>query len=157
MSEHRIEGSRPAGRSGGRIVVGVDGSDGGRRALDWAMHEAATRNGTVQAVMAWRWDTDDPGPADGEPAAARAERILRDEIAEHVAAVPAHAGVTVAAEVVEGRAADVLVRAAGDADLLVLGSHGHDRVYRTVLGSVAQECVEAATCPVVVIPQGWRS
>ena len=36
------------------IVVGVDGSDGGRRALDWATREAATRGGTVQAVIAWR-------------------------------------------------------------------------------------------------------
>ena len=121
------------------------------------MHEAATHGGTVQAVMSWRWDTEAPGPAVGESAPARAERILHDEIAEHVGAVPAHAGVTVASEVVEGRAADVLVRAAQDADLLVLGSHGHDRVYRTVLGSVAQECVESARCPVVVIPQGWGS
>jgi nucleotide-binding universal stress UspA family protein len=141
-----------------RIVVGVDGSEGGRRALDWAMQEAATRGGTVQAVMSWRWDTEEPAPERrGESGPARAERILRDEIAEHVGAVPAHADVAVAAEVVEGRPADVLVRAAQDADLLVLGSHGHDRVYRTVLGSVAQECVQAARCPVVVIPQGWTS
>jgi nucleotide-binding universal stress UspA family protein len=153
MSEHR----GGPGSGGERIVVGVDGSDGGRRALDWAMHEAATRGGTVQAVMSWRWDTEDPVRAGGESALARAERILRDEIAEHVAAMPAHGRVTVAEEAVEGRAADVLVRAAREADLLVLGSHGHDRVHRTVLGSVAQECVEAATCPVVVIPQGWRS
>jgi nucleotide-binding universal stress UspA family protein len=140
-----------------RIVVGVDGSEGGRRALDWAIHEAAGRGATVQAVMSWRWDTEQPEPEGDESAAARAERILHDEVAEHVAAVPAHATVPVAEEAVEGRPADVLVRAASDADLLVLGSHGHDRVYRTVLGSVAQEVVESARCPVVVIPPGWGS
>jgi nucleotide-binding universal stress UspA family protein len=148
-----LEGG-PEGQGTGTIVVGVDGSEGGRRALDWAMHEATTRGGTVQAVMSWRWDTE-PVAATGESAPERAERVLRDEIAEHMGGVPAHAGVTVASEAVEGRAADVLVRVSRDADLLVLGSHGHDRVYRTVLGSVAQECVESARCPVVVIPQGW--
>jgi nucleotide-binding universal stress UspA family protein len=50
----------------------------------------------------------------------------------------------------------VLCQAARDADLLVLGSHGHDRVYHTVLGSTAEECVESAGCPVVVIPARWH-
>jgi nucleotide-binding universal stress UspA family protein len=140
-----------------RIVVGVDGTDGGRRALRWAVHEAASRGGTVQAVMSWRWDTDDEPAGSGVEGSGRqrAEQTLRTEIADQSAAVPATAAITVAAEVVEGRAAQVLVEAARDADLLVLGSHGHDRVYRTVLGSVAQEVVEAAPCPVVVIPSAW--
>jgi nucleotide-binding universal stress UspA family protein len=142
-----------------RIVVGVDGTDGGRRALRWAVHEAATRGGTVQAVMSWRWDTDDEtavaGSGTGGSGRERAEQTLRTEIADQTGAVPSTAAIAVAAEVVEGRAAQVLVEAARDADLLVLGSHGHDRVYRTVLGSVAQEVVEAAPCPVVVIPSAW--
>ena len=33
------------------IVVGVDGSDGGRRALDWAVGEAGARNSAVVAVV----------------------------------------------------------------------------------------------------------
>lgn len=144
-------------RAGASIVVGVDGSEGGRRALDWAMNEAATRGGTVEAVMSWRWDIDEPAPAGEASPAERAEAILREQVAEHVAAVPGHGRVTVATQVLEGRAAEVLVRVARDADLLVLGSHGHDRVYHTVLGSVAQECVEMARCPVVVIPQAWGS
>lgn len=141
-----------------RMVVGVDGSAGGRRALRWALQEAAARGDRVEAVMSWRWDTEEPAPERrGEPGPQRAERILREEIAGQLAAVPAFGRVSVNARVLEGRAADVLVQAAQDADLLVLGSHGHDRVYRTVLGSVAQECVESARCPVVVIPQAWDS
>ncbi|HEY7224759.1 MAG TPA: universal stress protein [Micromonosporaceae bacterium] len=139
-----------------RIVVGVDGTDGGRRALGWALHEAAARGSAVQAVTAWRWDTAEPTES-VENARQAAQRTLKDEIAAEIAAVPATAQVPVAAEVVEGRAADVLCRVARDADMLVLGSHGHDRVYHTVLGSTAQECVEAAECPVVVIPSAWRS
>jgi len=134
-----------------RIVVGVDGTDGGRRALDWALHEAAARGSTVQAVMSWRWDTAEPTQSSDETQRA-AQRTLRAELAAQTATTR----VPVAAEVVEGRAADVLCDAARDADLLVLGSHGHDRLYHTVLGSTAQECVENAHCPVVVIPAAVR-
>lgn len=131
-----------------RIVVGVDGSDGGRLALRWAVHEASTRGGTVQAVSAWECTDLDPARAD-DPIEVRehAEQALADEIA----ALPS-SGVVIAAEVVEGRAARVLCAAARDADLLVLGGHGHSRVWHTVLGSVSEECVRDATCPVVVVP-----
>jgi nucleotide-binding universal stress UspA family protein len=138
-----------------RIVVGVDGTDGGRRALGWALHEAGARGSTVQAVMSWRWDTAEPTQS-GDESRAAAERILRAEVDAQTAAVPATASIPVAEEVVEGRAADVLCDAAREADLLVLGSHGHDRVYHTVLGSTAEECVERAQCPVVVIPATWQ-
>jgi nucleotide-binding universal stress UspA family protein len=36
-----------------RIVVGVNGSEGSTRALEWAVTEAANRGGSVQAVMAY--------------------------------------------------------------------------------------------------------
>jgi nucleotide-binding universal stress UspA family protein len=131
------------------IVVGVDGSDGGRRALQWAVQEAATRGGTVQAVAVWRWDLPSGGldlttsPDDPKQ---RAEELL----AREVAALPP--GMPVASQVLEGRPGASLAAAARSADLLVLGSHGHSRVWHTVLGSVAEECVRTATCPVVVIP-----
>ncbi|GIJ78695.1 Nucleotide-binding universal stress protein, UspA family [Micromonospora phaseoli] len=134
------------------IVVGVDGSDGGRRALRWAVQEAAGRGGTVQAVTAWRWDGLDggamvaPNPIEEEE---RAHALLAREIA---AVTRDGTAAPVAAEVVEGRPADVLSAAARGADLLVLGSHGHGRLRHTVLGSVSEECVRKATCPVVVIP-----
>ncbi|MBQ1049043.1 universal stress protein [Micromonospora sp. C51] len=134
------------------IVVGVDGSDGGRRALRWAVGEAAERNGTVQAVTAWRWDGLDggamvaPNPIEEEE---RATALLAREIGEVTRGTSA---TPVSAEVVEGRPADVLTAAARGADLLVLGSHGHGRLRHTVLGSVSEECVRKATCPVVVLP-----
>jgi nucleotide-binding universal stress UspA family protein len=58
----------------------------------------------------------------------------------------------VATEVLEGRPADVLAAAGATADMLVLGSHGHSRVRHTVLGSVSEDCIRKAACPVVVIP-----
>ena len=37
----------------GRIVVGVDGSQGARAALEWALAEARLRGDTVEVVHAW--------------------------------------------------------------------------------------------------------
>lgn len=136
-----------------RIVVGVDGSPGGRLALKWALREAARRGGTIQAVIAWQWDGPAAAPVpDVYPEAAkdRAVQILSRELdatmADFVTPPP------VATEVVQGSPGAVLTRAAQDADLLALGSHGHGRLHRAVLGSVSEECIRHASCPVVVVP-----
>jgi nucleotide-binding universal stress UspA family protein len=135
------------------IVAGVDGSEGGRRALEWAAREAAARGGAVQAVIAWSWDGMEYGPiAATYPGqeSERARRVLDREIQDLVARMGS--SLPIAAEVVEGRPADALSAAGRAADLLVLGSHGHSRVRHTVLGSVSEDCIRKATCPVVVIP-----
>ncbi|HET8661357.1 MAG TPA: universal stress protein [Micromonosporaceae bacterium] len=134
-----------------RIVVGVDGSPGGRLALRWALREAARRGGTVQAVIAWQWD----GPESSvvtSPEAAK-DRAVQTLYRELDAAVTDFVTPpTVATEVVRGTPSLVLTRAAEDADLLVLGSHGHGRLHHAVLGSVSEDCVRRACCPVVVVP-----
>ena len=133
-----------------RIVVGVDGSEGSRRALRWAVQEAGHRAGTVQAIAAWTWDgLDLPPRAATRPDEehGRAAELLEREI-ESLGPVE----VTVASEAVEGLPAEVLASAARDADLLVLGSHGHGRVRHSALGSVPHACVRKATCPVVILP-----
>ena len=140
-------------KSSNLIVVGVDGSEGGRRALRWAVSEAARRGGAVQAVIAWRWDgIETLPPVVYTPAEEheRAGRVLRDEVQALSATQPVD--VPISEEVVEGRPADVLTAAARGADLLVLGSHGHGRVWHKVLGSVSDECVRKASCPVVILP-----
>ncbi|GAB7044766.1 MULTISPECIES: universal stress protein [Catenuloplanes] len=135
------------------ITVGVDGSDGGRRALDWAVREAVARGGAVRAVSVWLWD----GYADGavvgltprEQAAYVTEvlhRDIEDVTRRYGSSVP------ITAEVVEGTPAAVLTTAARDGDLLVLGSHGHGRIRHGLLGSVSESCIHAGPCPVVVIP-----
>lgn len=135
------------------IVVGVDGSEGGERALRWAVAEAVHRSTAVQAVIAWRWDGIETLPPVAYTAAEerdRATEILRRAVDEITDAE--RAGVAISEQVIEGRPADVLTAAARRADLLVLGSHGHSRVWHTVLGSVSEECVRKAGCPVVVVP-----
>jgi nucleotide-binding universal stress UspA family protein len=132
-----------------RIVVGVDGSEGGHRALRWAVHEAAARNGSVQVVTAWAAEASDVPPAATPEEQHQAAVAALSRTVESVAAP---AGLSVATEVVRGRAADVLTAAAHDADLLVLGSHGHGRLHHAALGSVSDACIRKAGCPVVVVP-----
>ncbi|WP_045746663.1 universal stress protein [Actinoplanes rectilineatus] len=139
------------------IVVGVDGSDSGLRALDWAARHATGRNTAVQAVMAWAWDGIEAdvltvtSPQEQQRLAAEIlDRQVKTVVAEHGSHLP------IAAETIEGNPAIVLTTAARGADLLVLGSHGHGRLRHSVLGSVSEECIRKATCPVVVIPSRDR-
>lgn len=136
------------------IVVGVDGSPAAQRALAWAASEVGRRREptSVQAITAWQWDpvgelesvaVRAPDPRDA------AERALTHAIAVARAAFP---DVAIAGEVLEGDPAAALIRASADADMIVLGSHGHSEVFHAALGSVADACVRGATCPVVVIP-----
>jgi nucleotide-binding universal stress UspA family protein len=135
------------------LVVGADGSPASDRALEWALDEARRRRATVRVVTTFG-PVQHGGTLD-EPTAARHAR----EAAEHVQAEqltrvagPYREDVSLAAEVVEGRAVERLVDAARHARLLVVGSHGYGRLQQLLVGSVAAGCIRAAGCPVVVLP-----
>ena len=63
---------------------------------------------------------------------------------------PPDAPVTVRA--LTGTAADELINASEDADLLVVGARGAGGFARLVLGSVSTQVTHHALCPVVVVP-----
>jgi nucleotide-binding universal stress UspA family protein len=135
------------------IVVGVDGSDGGRRALDWAVREADVLGSAVQAVTAWSWQGSETRlgvAASRREAKEKATRRLTGDIRAFVTRNGSPR--PIAAEVIEGDPVEVLAAAGRAGDLLVLGSHGHGRVRQAVLGSVSAACIRKATCPVVVVP-----
>ncbi len=54
-------------------------------------------------------------------------------------------------EVVSGSAARILIDESANADLLVIGSRGHGPVVGAIIGSVSQQCVAHAHCPVLVV------
>lgn len=139
-----------------KIVVGVDGSDGSKHALGWAVEEARLRGAHVVALHAW--DVPLAGP-DVTPFPKVDLASLVTELqagAEQFAAamvlevVGDDQDVTVEPAAVEGPAASVLVEAARDASLLVVGSRGHGGFAGLLLGSVSQECAQRASCPVVI-------
>ena len=62
-----------------------------------------------------------------------------------------HPAVNVETAVIEGPPARVLVALSADADLLVVGSRGRGGFSELLLGSVSQQCVHHARCPVTVV------
>jgi nucleotide-binding universal stress UspA family protein len=139
-----------------RIVVGVDDSSGARLALTWAIGEARLRGATLVVVhcyrLAYGWIDESPDVARWEKrAAASAVEMVDRLVGDAVSGQPA---VRVEKVVVEGGAADRLLDAARDADLLVVGSRGRGGFTGMLLGSVSQHCVTHASCPVVVVHDG---
>lgn len=142
----------------GRVVVGVDGSQGSESALRWAMAYAQQAGAAVEAVSAWQYPDMYgysygylPSMPDGGNFSAAAQKALDEAVAQvrdHLAHPAA-----VATRVSEGHPAHVLVEAARDARLLVVGSRGHGTFVGALLGSVSQHCVQHAPCPVVVVPR----
>lgn len=139
------------------IVVGVDGSEHSRRALEWAVREAGVRGAAltvlaVHQVASNHW-TGHPElyPAD-QPATEAVRRAAEDAVQKVVSQVgdPGPASVTVRA--VSGLAAQELVGASSDADLVVVGSRGGGGFSKLLLGSVSHQVVTHAACPVAVIP-----
>jgi len=53
--------------------------------------------------------------------------------------------------VIKGHPARVLLDIAAGADLLVVGSRGHGEFAAALLGSVSQNCVHHASCPVLIM------
>jgi nucleotide-binding universal stress UspA family protein len=136
-----------------RIVVGIDGSQSSREALAWAVGEACARGGRVEAVHAWQVPAAaycGPGAIalDARSYESEAERVL-DEIVDSTAT----AGLAEPIEriVACGSPARTLLDVAKGADLLVVGSRGRGGFAGLVLGSVSQQCVHHAPCPVVVV------
>ena len=139
------------GEQGQRIVVGVDGSEPSKAALRWAIRQAKLTGASVDAVTAWRYPTGYGwGPvADGElDFEAGATRTLSEALGEVSGLEPE---VPVRPLVAEGHAAEVLLRAAKGADLLVVGNRGHGGFASALVGSVSLYCVLHAHCPVLVL------
>ncbi|BFV55408.1 universal stress protein [Kitasatospora sp. CMC57] len=133
-----------------RIVVGVDGSTPSRRALRWALGQAAATGALVEAVMCWRFPTVygwAPASVDRELGA-----VAGKMLAQAVAEVTTDDAPVKILEIVEsGHAAEILLERARGADLLVVGNRGLGGFAGTLLGSVGQHCVQHAPCPVVVV------
>jgi nucleotide-binding universal stress UspA family protein len=133
-------------------VVGVDGSAPSVQALRYARDEAARRGANLRVVAVVDppvyWDVVYSGPASVE------ERRLTDDargatlrlIETALADDPRPVELVVA----QGSAARVLLDAAGEAELLVLGHRGRGNC-EAPLGSVGLQCAQQAGCPVVIV------
>lgn len=136
------------------IVVGVDGSEPAARALRRAVDEARLRDAKLDVVhavpepivVAAAWVA--PPPHD-EVRASALEVI--DEMLEGVSLE----GVDIERVAITGNTASELCGLAKDADMLVVGSRGLGGFKGLLLGSVTQQVVAHAPCPILVVgPEG---
>jgi nucleotide-binding universal stress UspA family protein len=141
------------------ITVGVDGSDHSRRALGWALREAAHHRVPLTVVSVH------PPPArpatriywgvHTSPENSFDPQLAKTAVEEFVGKVASEIGGTapeITVTIVTGDPAEELVRASRDADMLVVGARGSGGFARLLLGSVGSQVTHHATCPVVIIP-----
>src|SRR5436853_1900039 len=122
-----------------RIVVGVDGSDNSRRALEWAIREARIHRAQLSVVSAWTI----PSVVLSSPVATAAydadvwKASASDTLEETLQSVDlTELPPGFERQVVEGPAAPALLDAAKGADLIVVGSRGRGGFAGLLLGSV---------------------
>ncbi|MEB3050454.1 universal stress protein [Mycolicibacter sp. MYC123] len=139
------------------ILVGVDGSPSSVAAVEWAARTAALHNmplGLIhvlapQVVMTFPETPMPPGYTEWQRE--QGERYLRDAVSRAEALVPEQ---SIEAQTVVGSTVPTLVDMSREAIRLVVGSRGHGRLRRSLLGSVSSSLVRHAHCPVAVIHEG---
>jgi len=138
------------------IVVGIDGSGHSQRALEWAMKEAAVRHApltvlTVDPAIAGIYGgavtyPDDPVRTEEARKAAQAES---DKVLAGLDGPPPE---SVTVKAVHGFTVEEILKAASDADMIVLGSRGAGGFTRLVMGSTTFQVAQHAHCPVTIVP-----
>jgi len=143
---------RDGGQPQGPVVVGVDGSQNARRALEWAVAEARARGVGLLVVHGWTA----PFVGGYAFAAVSFDHRLVEEgaraMVEEVVADVDTSGVPLEIRVTQGSGAGVVLDHASDASLVVVGSRGLTGFTRWLLGSVSHQVVLHAPGTAVVVP-----
>lgn len=140
------------------VVVGVDESDGARKALERGLAEARVHGGRVVVVHAYQ-----PlsgyypySAVDGQHLRAGIEDEARQAAEDFMSRLLADLGETdvpIEPVLTRGRASEALLARCADADVIIVGSRGHGGFTGLLLGSVSQQVVNHASCPVLVVPK----
>lgn len=138
-----------------RVIVGIDGSAGSRAALRFAAHEAEVWGAPLVAVEAWEFSplivaSDSPSRVEelSRGVAEKLHAVLVDELGDGADAVEE--------VIVEDAPVRALLDTATENDLVVIGSRGRGGFKGVLLGSVGQQIVHYASCPVVVVRDDGR-
>jgi nucleotide-binding universal stress UspA family protein len=132
-----------------KILAALDGSPDAETALRHAATLARDQHACLTLL------TVAPPPATAAGAGAGQPPDLLDLQAtilrEALAWLPDDIGVTTKLE--RGDAAETILRVAreGDYDLIVMGSHGHSRIRRALLGSVSEKVLKVSPVPVLLM------
>jgi nucleotide-binding universal stress UspA family protein len=139
------------------LVVGHDRSAGSEAALELALQLGSELHAPVVILRAWSMVTA-PRPANWTfgyvPSEDElAEAVQQELVADTRARVDRFPGVDVGFRVDHRGPARALIGASREARMLVVGSRGLGGFGELVLGSVSDQCVRYAACPVLVARQ----
>lgn len=138
-----------------RILVGYDGSKGGRAALQQAACLAKQTNAQITAL--WVREplpryTDLPG--EPEEASEAADEYFKER-AQEVLKLAEELGIEIRCDTRRGHPAKVMVKAAADGgfDLIVVGHSDHSELWGRLLGDTADRISDHAFCSVLIVKQ----
>ncbi|KOV90109.1 universal stress protein [Nocardia sp. NRRL S-836] len=138
----------------GPVVVGVDGSPTSEAALAFALETASMRGAPLTVVMCWQDIVLESGYAaprftlDRGQVEADERRLLAERLAGWREKFP---DVQLHPVVVRDRPVRALMRYGAEAQLVVVGSHGHGGFAGMLLGSTSQALVYNAPCPLAIV------
>jgi nucleotide-binding universal stress UspA family protein len=132
-----------------QILVALDGSADSKTALRHAVTLARDQNAKLTLLTVVPHTPTPVGPGVAPPPETDESHSVI--IKEALAAIPNDVGVTTRLE--HGEIPQTILKAVagGQYDLLVMGSHGHSRVHRALLGSVSERVLHKADLPVLML------
>jgi nucleotide-binding universal stress UspA family protein len=141
-----------------KLLVAIDGSDGGRRALNAAVQHASLTNSDLVLTYVIEWT-----PYSFHTPEELAERHKRREseierahesILSSESAVVINEGINVETVVRHGKIADTLIELAKEYGVsqIYIGRLGESRVQSMIFGSVTAALIQTSEVPVTVVP-----
>lgn len=146
-----------AATTGVTFIIGYDGSDAAKRALDFSIARAKDRCGQVHVVCVLEWSpfsflTQEELAERSKTRKAELDRA--EKFLEPVLKQIADQGVASSHEVRFGHAGEVLCEIAGQrpGSAIIVGRTGGNKFTDRFLGSLAMTLVQASPVPVTVVP-----
>jgi nucleotide-binding universal stress UspA family protein len=137
-----------------RILVPVDFSPGSQAAVDCALYFADAHDASIDLLHVYELPTQMSTIVPG----ANSRGDVAEERSDAGAQLVALAGrllargfTRVRTRIVGGFADQVILAEAHAYDLIVMGTHGRTGLDRLVVGSVAEQVVRGASCPVLTL------
>lgn len=140
----------------GSIVVGHDGSKDSHHALEVAFDFASKLGVDIVVVRSWSIDTAPHGALYSHGYVSSfdevTETVRKLLVADTAAISSRYPAVTLHVRAALAQPAQLLTELSANALMLVVGPRGLGGFAGLLIGSVSSQCVQLATCPVLVVP-----